>query len=155
MYRDGYRDETGAFHNLVPYGMVAADADFAHPQGPEAPVTRIDHVEIAMPDGGEESARAFYVGVLGFTEQPKPPALAGRGGAWFASGSVFVHLGVDRDFHPASKAHPAFRCADYASLIVRLRTRGIPIFQDGNVTSGERHCYVTDPFGNRIELVDG
>jgi catechol 2,3-dioxygenase-like lactoylglutathione lyase family enzyme len=154
VYRDGYRDESGAFHDLIPYGLIATDADSARHQASRAPIARIDHVQLAMPAGGEEPARSFYVNALGFTEQPKPPQLAGRGGVWFASGTVFVHLGVEHDFRPASKAHPAFGCADYHGLMAQLRALGIPIFQDGNVPSGELHCYVTDPFGNRIELVD-
>jgi len=65
-----------------------------------------------MPVGEEEIARRFYVGLLGMTEIPKPPELANRGGCWFASASVQVHLGVEAEFRPAKKAHPAFRCAD-------------------------------------------
>ena len=68
----------------------------------------IDHVQLAMPPGEEDKARAFYGGVLGMRETPKPPVLTARGGAWFEAGTVKVHLGVEQDFRPARKAHPAF-----------------------------------------------
>jgi catechol 2,3-dioxygenase-like lactoylglutathione lyase family enzyme len=119
----------------------------------EAPFHRIDHVQLAMPPGEEERARAFYVGVLGLEEIPKPPELVTRGGAWFRSGEVVIHLGVDQDFHPATKAHPAFRCVDYTGLLERLRGGGATIALDEQPFQGRTHSYITDPFGNRIELI--
>ena len=116
-------------------------------------VSRIDHVQLAMPAGGEDRARAFYVDALGLDEIAKPPELAKRGGAWFRSGDVCVHLGVDSDFKPAKKAHPAFRCANYVGLLERLRKHGVEIIPDENLFEGKRHCYVSDSFGNRIELI--
>src|SRR5690348_18278992 len=87
--------------------------------------TAIDHVQLAMPAGREEDARAFFCGVLGMTEVPKPGELAKRGGCWFASGQVQVHLGVDADFIAARKAHPGLRCSDFPALLRRLRSAGI------------------------------
>ena len=86
-----------------------------------SPFTAIDHVQLAMPVGEEETARRFYAGLLGMTEIPKPPELAKRGGCWFASGRVQVHLGVEGEFRPAKKAHPAFSCGEYEALISGLR----------------------------------
>jgi len=129
----------------------------AQPQTPGAaapPFVRLDHVQLAMPEGEEERARAFYGGILGLEEVPKPPELAKRGGAWFRSGPVFVHLGVDRPFAPAKKAHPAFRCADYGRLLEHLRASGIEIVPDDLPFEGKDHCYIADPFGNRIELIE-
>jgi aminoglycoside 6'-N-acetyltransferase I len=118
------------------------------------PFVRIDHVQLAIPPGEEERARAFYVGILGLEEVPKPPELAKRGGAWFQSGDkVAVHVGIDPKFHPAMKAHVAFRCADYDGSLERLRSRGVPIVPDERRFDGRAHCYIADPFGNRIELV--
>lgn len=105
-----------------------------------------------MPSGGEETARRFFVDVLGMTEIAKPPELAKRGGCWFASGKVQVHLGVENDFRAAKKAHPALRCRDYASLLARIRTRGIETIEAEDIPGGRR-CHIFDPFGNRIELV--
>jgi aminoglycoside 6'-N-acetyltransferase I len=114
----------------------------------------IDHVQVAIPSGEEERAREFYSGILGFQEVPKPPDLAARGGAWFRSGNkIVVHLGIDPGFQPATKAHIAFRCADYAGLLQRLQIHGVAIVPDERLFEGRAHCYVADPFGNRIELV--
>jgi catechol 2,3-dioxygenase-like lactoylglutathione lyase family enzyme len=115
---------------------------------------KIDHVQLALPSGGEERARQFYIGVLGLEEISKPPELAKRGGLWLRSGEVHVHLGVDSDFKPAKKAHPAFRCADYQGLLARLHEAGVTVVPDDIPFEGKRHCYVSDPFGNRMELIE-
>lgn len=115
--------------------------------------SHLDHVQLAIPKDGEEKARAFYAGVLGFEEVPKPSELAKRGGAWFRSGSVTLHLGVEDPFTPAKKAHPALRCQNYDSLIERLRQHGVPVKPDELPFEGRPHCYVSDPFGNRIEFI--
>ena len=116
-------------------------------------IMRIDHVQIAMPRGGEDSARPFYAGLLEIPEVPKPAALADRGGAWFESDDLKVHLGVDPEFRAARKAHPAFRVRDLGSLVQRLRAAGVEVADDGSLPSYER-VYVTDPFGNRLELLE-
>jgi catechol 2,3-dioxygenase-like lactoylglutathione lyase family enzyme len=120
----------------------------------EAPFTAIDHVQLAMPAGEEERARGFYGDLLSMAEISKPPELAKRGGCWFASGSVQLHLGVEEDFRAAKKAHPALRCRDYAGLTSRLRAAGVDTKEDESIP-GVRRCHVFDPFGNRIELVAG
>jgi len=105
-----------------------------------------------MPPGREADARRFYAGILGMSEVPKPPELAKRGGCWFEVGSVRLHLGVEHDFRPAKKAHPALLCSTYDELLARLNGAGIPITADDAI-DGVRRCYVDDPFGNRIELI--
>lgn len=114
---------------------------------------KLDHVQIAIPPGQEERARAFYVGALEFEEVPKPTELAARGGAWFRSGEVALHVGVDESFIPAKKAHPALRCRGYDALLKRLNDHGIAVTPDPLLFDGRPHCYVSDPFGNRIELI--
>jgi catechol 2,3-dioxygenase-like lactoylglutathione lyase family enzyme len=116
------------------------------------PFTAIEHVQLAMPAGAEETARSFYRDVLGMREISKPPELAKRGGCWFESGSVQVHLGVEADFRPAKKAHPAMRCQDYDALTSHLRASGIESTDDESIP-GVRRCHICDPFGNRIELI--
>src|SRR5262249_28027088 len=118
------------------------------------PFSAIDHVQLAMPAGKEDAARTFYCNLLGMTEIPKPAELAKRGGCWFASGVVQLHLGVEADFRPAKKAHPALRCPDYDTLILRLRAAGAELKEDENIP-GVRRCHIFDPFGNRIELIQG
>lgn len=120
----------------------------------EAPFTAIDHVQLAMPAGEEKRARSFYCDLLGMVEIPKPPELVKRGGCWFASGGVQLHLGVEQDFRAAKKAHPALRCRDYAGLTSRLCAAGADTEEDKNIP-GVRRCHVFDPFGNRIELIAG
>ena len=112
----------------------------------------IDHVQLAMPAGREAEARAFYVGVLGLEERSKPDNLAKRGGCWFEAGPVRVHLGVDPDFHPATKAHPAFLVEDVHRLARRAETGGYRVVSDEPLAGYDR-LYVYDPFGNRIELM--
>jgi catechol 2,3-dioxygenase-like lactoylglutathione lyase family enzyme len=114
----------------------------------------LDHVQLAMPKGREHDADAFYVDGLGFEMVPKPPLLAARGGRWYAAGDVQVHLGVDPDFTPARKAHPALVVDDLDALTARLSAAGVAArWNDDH--PGLRHCYVDDPFGNRIELIAG
>jgi catechol 2,3-dioxygenase-like lactoylglutathione lyase family enzyme len=113
----------------------------------------IDHVQLAMPVGEENRARAFYGELLGMNEIPKPPELSRRGGCWFESGSVQIHLGVENDFRPSRKAHPALRCRGYGELTTRLRAAGVEVTDDCSIP-GVRRCHIVDPFGNRIELID-
>ena len=116
-------------------------------------ILRLDHVQLAMPAGGEQAARDFYTGLLGIREVPKPPILAARGGCWFEEGNVKVHLGVEAGFRPAKKAHPAFLVSDLASLISRLQDAHHCVVKDEPI-EGLQRAYVDDPFGNRIELLE-
>ena len=114
-------------------------------------IVAIDHVQLAMPAGGEDRARAFYSGLLQLDEKPKPPELAVRGGAWFENDSVKIHLGIESDFRAARKAHPALLVHDLPDLITRLRTAGYEVL-DHELAQYHR-VYVSDPFNNRIELI--
>lgn len=112
----------------------------------------IDHVQVAMPVGGEDQARGFYHGLLGLAEVAKPAPLAARGGCWFESGPVRLHLGAEQDFRPARKAHPALLVSDLAALLARLEAHGVRVQRDDELPGVER-AHVDDPFGNRIELI--
>jgi catechol 2,3-dioxygenase-like lactoylglutathione lyase family enzyme len=140
-------------------------------------IAGLDHVQLAMPPGGEERARAFYAGLLGLTEVAKPEPLASRGGCWFTSvcahgklsgtcsapvaalrspcelGRTVVHLGVEPDFAPARKAHPAFLVEDLESARRELAAAGAPVVPDDTLPD-VRRFYTADPFGNRIELIE-
>jgi catechol 2,3-dioxygenase-like lactoylglutathione lyase family enzyme len=113
----------------------------------------IDHVQLAMPPGGEKAAREFYRDLLGMAEMTKPPELIKRGGCWFESGAVQIHLGVENDFHPAKKAHPALRCRDYAAFVRRLSEASVSVAEVDDIPE-VRRCHIHDPFGNRIELIE-
>jgi len=115
-------------------------------------IVGIDHVQLAMPAGREEDARRFYSFLLGIPEVPKPDELAKRGGVWFESGRVKIHLGVDQDFRPARKAHAALLVKDLRGLVERLRNAGVAVVDEP--LPGHRRVYVTDPFGNRLELME-
>ena len=117
------------------------------------PFKAIDHVQLAMPPGEEEKARQFYAALLGLVEVPKPAELADRGGAWFESGPARIHLGVEANFRPAKKAHPAFACRNYSGLIASLRSAGVEVVE-ADALAGSSRCHVFDPFGNRIELLE-
>jgi catechol 2,3-dioxygenase-like lactoylglutathione lyase family enzyme len=112
----------------------------------------IDHIQLAMPAGQEDAARSFYAGILEIPEVPKPPDLARRGGVWFENSRVKIHLGIDPDFRPARKAHPALLVRDLGALVRRLHEKGIEVVEAESLP-GYDHVYVADPFGNRIELI--
>jgi catechol 2,3-dioxygenase-like lactoylglutathione lyase family enzyme len=115
-------------------------------------ILAIDHVQLATPEGREQSAREFYSGLLGIPEKKKPPELAARGGAWFESGPVKIHLGVEKDFRPARKAHPGVLVDDLAALVARLEAAGF-VTKPDDALPGQERCFVDDPFGNRLELL--
>lgn len=116
-------------------------------------VLGVDHVQLAMPKGSEDRARGFYGEVLGLKEIPKPQALAGRGGCWFAAGAAQVHLGVEEDFRPAKKAHPALLVEGLDEILAKCRAAGLPTRPDAEI-DGRRRVHVFDPFGNRLELTE-
>ena len=116
-------------------------------------IVRLDHVQLAMPPGGEGLARAFFSEALGIPEVPKPPELARRGGCWFERGELKIHLGVEADFRPARKAHLALQVSDLPALIVKLKSLGYAVKEDEPL-EGFHRVYVDDPFGNRIELLE-
>jgi catechol 2,3-dioxygenase-like lactoylglutathione lyase family enzyme len=113
----------------------------------------VDHVQLSMPPGEEDTARAFYVGLLGFREVPKPEALAGRGGAWFESGAAKLHLGVEPDMRPMRKAHPGLLVRGLGELLPRLQAAGVQLTFDVPL-SGYTRVHILDPFGNRLELLE-
>jgi catechol 2,3-dioxygenase-like lactoylglutathione lyase family enzyme len=117
-------------------------------------ILSIDHVQLAMPAGAEEKARAFFINILGFTEIPKPAELARRGGAWFQSENVQLHIGVEADFRPARKAHPAFVVDDLDVLISKVQAAGYETDTSQPPLDGYKRAHVFDPFGNRIELME-
>jgi catechol 2,3-dioxygenase-like lactoylglutathione lyase family enzyme len=118
-----------------------------------ANITGIDHVQVAMPVGAEDAARAFYSGVLGLTEVPKPAQLAVRGGAWFACGAAQLHLGADSAFQPAHKAHPALTVAGFDDFVAGVRGSGVAVRLEETV-AGLQRATLNDPFGNKVELIE-
>lgn len=120
---------------------------------PDCPVEALDHVQLAAPPGSEDALRAYYAGTLGMTEIPKPPALAARGGCWFAAGAVVLHLGVEGDFRPARKAHPGLRVRGITALAARLTEAGASVTWD-EALPGHLRFYSCDPVGNRLEFLE-
>lgn len=116
-------------------------------------IRAIEHVQLAMPAGREAEARAFYTDLLGIPETPKPPHLAKRGGCWFEDGALKLHLGVEAEFRPARKAHPALLVEGLAALRAKLSAAGCRIAEDEPLEGYER-IFTDDPFGNRIELME-
>ncbi|MBY7142958.1 VOC family protein [Virgibacillus sp. NKC19-3] len=113
----------------------------------------IDHVQLAAPVGSEDEARGFFRNVLGFDEMEKPETLQGRGGVWFRSGTVHVHIGSDKSFTPAKKAHPAFQVKNLEIMKDHLAAKNVDFRVDDRLPGANRF-YVTDPFGNRIEFLE-
>jgi catechol 2,3-dioxygenase-like lactoylglutathione lyase family enzyme len=119
-----------------------------------ARILDLDHVQVAVPLGAEAACRAFYVTLLGMPEIDKPPALKARGGIWVKAGPRQLHLGVERDFAPARKAHPALRVAHLDDLAARLAAQGCAVVRDDATIPGLRRFHTYDPFGNRLEFVE-
>ncbi len=117
-----------------------------------AALTAIDHVLLAIPAGGEEAARGFYAGLLGLAETARPAGLAHRAGAWFAAPGVELHVGVEPEFAPARRAHPALRAGDLDGLAARLAAAGHPVAWDDAI-AGRRRFFSADPAGNRLEFI--
>ncbi|WP_405772164.1 VOC family protein [Streptomyces sp. NBC_01538] len=116
-------------------------------------IVAVDHVQLAAPPGAEGELRAFYVGVLGMTEVPKPPTLAARGGCWFRAGAVQLHLGVEDNFRGAGKAHPGLRVVGIEAYAELLAARGATVTWDAELP-GHRRFYSCDPVGNRLEFLE-
>ena len=115
----------------------------------------LDHIQLAMPPGGEEQARQFYQRLLGLREIAKPEPLAARGGCWFEGTGIVLHLGIEPGFRPSKKAHPCFRVAELDACRHALEAAGVSTKADMSVPSARRF-HATDPFGNRLEfLQDG
>jgi catechol 2,3-dioxygenase-like lactoylglutathione lyase family enzyme len=114
-------------------------------------VIGIDHVQLAAPRGCEAEARAFYGGLLGMAELPKPEPLRARGGCWFRAGVQELHVGVEDPFSPARKAHPGLVVSELDPVRERLRTAGVAYEDDAKIAGVDR-LFVHDPFGNRLEL---
>ncbi|MBR7829604.1 glyoxalase [Actinospica sp. MGRD01-02] len=113
---------------------------------------QVDHVQLAIPAGGEVACRVFWGGLLGLAEVPKPPVLAPRGGCWFDGPGFQVHLGVEAGFRPARKAHPGFRIRGIRALADRLASAGYPVTWSDEVP-GQDRFHTADPFGNRLEFL--
>ena len=120
----------------------------------EFEIIAVDHVQLAMPPGREADAEAFYCGLLAFERVPKPPPLAKRGGSWFVRGPVKLHLGIDAEFRPVRKAHPGLTVVGFDALCSKLQASGVAVRPDNDLP-GVRRCYIEDPFGNTIELIEG
>lgn len=116
-------------------------------------ISGIDHVQVAIPVGADEAARAFYGGVLGLVETPKPAPLNAAGGMWFIAGASQLHIGSQAGFIPAKKAHPAFVVEDFAAYCEKLQAAGVAVSEEAPAY-GRRRAGIEDPFGNRVELIE-
>jgi predicted enzyme related to lactoylglutathione lyase len=117
------------------------------------PILNIDHVQIAIPAASEDRARAFYSGILGFAEVPKPAEMAERKSIWFVAGGVNLHLGLEPDFQPAKRAHPAFMVNGLDAILAACERAGLSTNPDTSF-NGLRRVHIFDPFGNRLELME-
>jgi catechol 2,3-dioxygenase-like lactoylglutathione lyase family enzyme len=117
-------------------------------------IKAVHHAQISIPVGAEDEARAFYCGVLGLTEIPKPASLAGRGGFWLEIGSCQIHMGVEDDVdRTRTKAHVAYLVNDLRGCREKLQAAGIEP-KDGIPIPGYDRFEFRDPFGNRVEFLE-
>jgi catechol 2,3-dioxygenase-like lactoylglutathione lyase family enzyme len=141
------------FENTSRRRRKLALRDHAILTGMNSRVARIDHIQIAAPEGCESAARDFYGSILGMKEVEKPPVLRARGGCWFECGAQQLHIGVEQNFTAAKKAHPAFAVVHLDELRNTLRGRGVTIVDDDSLPDARRF-YAQDPWGNRLEFVE-
>ncbi|MGZ5289130.1 MAG: VOC family protein [Actinomycetota bacterium] len=113
----------------------------------------LHHVQLAMPPDEEEAAVKFYGAILGLEQVPKPADLSPRGGVWFRTGDLEVHLGMEEQFSPAVKAHPAFLVDGLETMKARIEAAGYRVTDTVQI-EGFHRVYVRDPFGNRVELIE-
>ena len=116
-------------------------------------ILSIEHIQIAIPIGSEDRARAFYAGILEFVEVEKPATMAKRNSIWFRAGSVSLHLGLEPDFHPAKRAHPALVVDGMDQVLTACQRANITVKPDVSF-NGFRRVHIFDPFGNRLELME-
>lgn len=115
-------------------------------------MTVLHHVQVSCPAGSEGVVREFYGDLLGLAEVAKPAELAARGGVWFRGPGYELHVGVEEDFTPARKAHPAFLVDDVDTLATRFGQAGVDLSWDPSFP-GFRRFHTTDPNGNRVEIL--
>jgi catechol 2,3-dioxygenase-like lactoylglutathione lyase family enzyme len=116
-------------------------------------IVRLDHIQLAAPKDCETAARKFYGSILGLAEIEKPESLRGRGGCWFECGNQQIHIGVEAEFRPAKKAHPAFAVRDLVVLRETLMAHAVQIVDDHSLP-GTRRFFAEDPWGNRLEFLE-
>jgi catechol 2,3-dioxygenase-like lactoylglutathione lyase family enzyme len=116
-------------------------------------IARLDHIQLAAPESCEAAAREFYGALLGMQEIQKPESLRARGGCWFRCGGQQVHTGVEPDFRPANKAHPAFVVNDLDELRQAFGARGVKVTDDTSFPASRRF-FAEDPWGNRLEFLE-
>jgi catechol 2,3-dioxygenase-like lactoylglutathione lyase family enzyme len=116
-------------------------------------IKKIDHVQLAAPIGCEQKARDFFGEILGFLEIEKPEELKKRGGIWFEFVGFQIHIGVEENFTPAKKAHPAFEVQNLDGLKIKLLEKKVSYTEDNNLP-GAKRIHTTDPFGNRLEFLE-
>ena len=116
-------------------------------------IVRLDHVQLAIPPGGEAAARDFYGKLLGLVEVPKPEAMRVRGGVWFDAGTFQLHLGIEPDMRPSAKVHAALVVTELDRWVARLVAAGCE-WRASDETPGVRRGHTKDPAGNRLELIE-
>jgi len=116
-------------------------------------ITRIDHVQLTAPKGCGDAAREFYGSIFGLREIEKPTSLRARGGCWFQCDNQQLHIGVEVDFRPAKKAHPAFAASNLAKLRESLIAHAVRTTDDSSLP-GTRRFFAEDPWGNRLEFLE-
>lgn len=116
-------------------------------------LTRLDHLQLAIPAGSEDACRAFWQDLLGLIEIAKPEPLRRRGGAWFSGPGFELHLGVEAGFSPARKAHPGFAVDAIGALADRLAAARHPVRWDTKI-AGRARFFTEDPVGNRVEFLE-
>ena len=117
-------------------------------------VVAFDHVQLAMPVGREPDAEAFYRDVRGFAVLQKPEPLASLEAGGLLRG-MFMYIWVSKTISAQLARRIRRSLLTTSTTSWRNSTPSAATWQWNDELPGARRLYVDDPFGNRIELIDG
>jgi catechol 2,3-dioxygenase-like lactoylglutathione lyase family enzyme len=112
---------------------------------------RLQHVSVAIPLDGADSARAFYGGLLGLEERDVVPKLDPASFIWFrVGGDLELHLMLNED-PPPERAHFCLVVDELEGLRAQIEAAGFAT-RDATELVGRPRFFCHDPFGNLVEL---
>ena len=111
---------------------------------------KIDHVAIDITEVAR--AKAFYGGLLGLKEIPRPVSFT-FGGAWYQIGHDVLHLVSRPEQIPPAPHHFCLWVADVHAVATVIAGAGCEVIWDTKFKiPGIDRFFTRDPDGNRVEF---